>query len=112
MVIDKDTSGYTHTKTVYLTTFHSVKGLEFDYVFVPLLLNNIFPDTDAVANAVTKEEAYSNEIKLLYVAVTRSKGNLYMSYHGTLSSLFPETSQNYDKEYLEWMGMKFWKLVA
>jgi len=101
MVIDKDTSGYTHTKTVYLTTFHSVKGLEFDYVFVPLLLNNIFPDTDAVANAVTKEEAYSNEIKLLYVAVTRSKGNLYMSYHGTLSSLFPETSQNYDKEYLE-----------
>jgi len=84
-----------------LTTFHSVKGLEFDYVFVPLLLNNIFPDSDAVANAVTKEEVYSNEIKLLYVAVTRSKGNLYMSYHGTLSSLFPETSQNYDKEYLE-----------
>lgn len=99
-VIDKDTPGYAHTKTVYLTTFHAAKGLEFDNVFVPLLLNDIFPDTDAVANAVTKEEAYSDEVKLLYVAVTRSKYGLYMSYHGTLSFLFPKTSTNYDKEYL------------
>lgn len=94
--IDKDTPGYAHVKTVYLTTFHSAKGLEFDNVFVPFLTDDKLPDTETVVNAASQEEAYSDEIKLLYVAATRSKFGLYMSYSGTLSPLFPKDADSYD----------------
>lgn len=94
--IDKDTPGYAHIKTVYLTTFHAAKGLEFDNVFVPFLTDDKLPDFDILANAVSKEEVYADEIKLLYVAATRSKYGLYMTFSGTLTPLFPEDSDNYD----------------
>ena len=94
--IDKDTPGYAHIKTVYLATFHAAKGLEFDNVFVPFLTDDKLPDPDTVANAVSEEDAYVDEIKLLYVATTRSKYGLYMTYSGTLSPLFPEDSDSYD----------------
>lgn len=94
--IDKDTPGYAHIKTVYLTTFHAAKGLEFDNVFVPFLTDDKFPDPDTVANAVSEQDAYVDEIKLLYVAATRSKYGLYMTYSGTLSPLFPKNSDSYD----------------
>lgn len=94
--IDKNTPGYAHIKTVYLATFHSAKGLEFDNVFVPYLSMDKFPDPDTVSSAVSEEDVYANEIKLLYVAATRSKYGLYMTYSGTLSLLFPEDSTNYD----------------
>lgn len=94
--IDKETPGYAHVKTVYLTTFHSAKGLEFDNVFVPFLSEDKLPDPDAIAAAVSKTDAYSDEIKLLYVAATRSKYGLYMTYHGTLTPLFPKSSAHYD----------------
>ena len=94
--IDKDTPGYAHVKTIYLTTFHAVRGLEFENVFVPDLTDNKLPDPETVTNAVSEEVAYADEIKLLYVAATRSKYGLYMSYSGTLSPLFPEDANSYD----------------
>ncbi|MCL2284069.1 MAG: AAA family ATPase [Fibromonadales bacterium] len=94
--IDKDTPGYAHTKIIYLTTFHAAKGLEFENVFVPFLSEDKFPSQDIVATAVSKDEMFSDEIKLLYVAATRSKYGLYMSYHGTLSPLFPKNSTKCD----------------
>jgi superfamily I DNA/RNA helicase len=95
-IIDKNTPGYANTKTVYLTTFHSAKGLEFENVFVPFLSEDKFPDPDVMTVAVSRDEMFANELKLLYVAATRSKYGLYMSYHGTLSFLFPKNSTNYD----------------
>lgn len=94
--IDKDTPGFAHIKTVYLTTFHAAKGLEFDNVFVPFLADDKFPDPETVENAVSTDEAYSDELKLLYVAATRSKYGLYMTYSGSLTPLFPIDSDNYD----------------
>ena len=94
--IDKGTPGYAHVKTVYLATFHAAKGLEFENVFVPFLSNDKFPDPDTVTKAVSKDEAYSDELKLLYVAATRSKYALYMTYSNTLSPLFPAESDSYD----------------
>ncbi len=94
--IDKDMSEYLHTNQVYLTAFHSAKGLEFDNVFVPFLIDSKFPDPDGIAKSISKDEAYADEIKLLYVAVTRSKYGLYLSYSGNLSPLVPEASNNYD----------------
>jgi superfamily I DNA/RNA helicase len=94
--INKETTGYAHAKTIYLTTFHSSKGLEFDNVFIPFLTEGIFPDKDTIDKAISDKEVYADEIKLLYVAATRSKYGLYMSYHDTLSPLFPVSSGNYD----------------
>ncbi|KNY24785.1 3'-5' exonuclease [Pseudobacteroides cellulosolvens] len=94
--INKDTPGFAHLKKVYLTTYHAAKGLEFDNVFIPYLTVDKLPDPDTVSSAVSEEDAYADEIKLLYVAATRSKYGLYMTYSGTLSPLFPEDSDSYD----------------
>jgi superfamily I DNA/RNA helicase len=95
-VIDRKTPGYSHIKTVYLTTFHAAKGLEFESVFVPFLSSDKFPDPVTVSSAISEDEAYANEIKLLYVAATRSKFGLYMTYSGALTPLFPVGADSYD----------------
>ena len=94
--IDKDYSDPYNSKKIYLSTFHAVKGLEFDNVLVPYLSEDIFPDPDTIANSISIEEACADEIKLLYVAATRSKYGLYMTYCGTLTPLFPQDSDAYD----------------
>lgn len=94
--IDRETPGFSHLKEVYLSTYHSAKGLEFDNVFIPFLDSEKFPDPSIVSDAVSKEDAYADEIKLLYVAATRSKYGLFMTYSGTLSPLFPENSDSYE----------------
>ena len=66
--INRETPGFAHLKEVYLTTYHAAKGLEFDNVFIPYLAEDKFPDSDTVSSAVSIEEAYADEIKLLYVA--------------------------------------------
>lgn len=100
-IIDKNRAGFANAKDVYLSTFHAVKGLEFENVFIPFLSDENFPDKEILENATSKERALADELKLLYVAATRSKYGLFMSYHGNLSPLFPESSTNYDKVYGE-----------
>jgi len=95
-VINKDQAGFATVKGVYLSTYHSVKGLEFENVFVPFLTEGVFPDPDTIQNAVDEQASLADELKLLYVAVTRSKYGLLMSYHKELSHLFPRESDNYE----------------
>ena len=99
--INKDTPGFAHIKGVYLSTFHAAKGLEFENVFVPFLNDRKLPDPDAVAQAVSEDDAYADEIKLLYVAATRSKYGLYMTYSSTLTPLFPVGTESVDYFYEE-----------
>lgn len=94
--IDRDTPGFPDSKEIYLATFHAAKGLEFDHVFIPYLTKDRLPDPDTVSGAVSREDAYADEIKLLYVAATRSRYGLYMTYSGTLSPLFPMDCDTYD----------------
>ena len=94
--IDKNTPGYAESKTVYVSTYHAAKGLEFNNVYVPLLNEEHFPDRGTVEKATDEKIAYADEIKLLYVAATRSKFGLFMTYHGTLSPLFPVDVDSYD----------------
>ena len=94
--IDKDTPGFAHIKGVYLTTFHASKGLEFENVFIPFLNDSKIPDPNIVAQSVSDEDAYASEIKLLYVAATRSKYGLYMTYSSQLTPLFPIDAKTFD----------------
>lgn len=95
-LINKNTPDFSDKKIIYISTYHSVKGLEFDYVFIPFLNSDSFPNQNAVEAAVNPDIAYGDELKLLYVAATRSKYGLYMTYSGELSALFPKSSINYD----------------
>ena len=59
---------------VTLSTIHSVKGLEFEYVFVVALEENIFPNEGRIINNFEMEE----ERRIAYVAFTRAKSKLYL----------------------------------
>src|SRR5205809_595476 len=59
-----------------LSTIHSAKGLEWNTVFVIWLVDGRFPSYQNLHDGEEIEE----ERRLLYVAVTRAKEHLYLSY--------------------------------
>ena len=59
-----------------LSTIHQAKGLEFDVVFVVMLCDGLFPS----ARSVESEEGEEEERRLFYVAITRARNELYLSY--------------------------------
>jgi len=61
---------------VTLMTIHSAKGLEFPVVFITGLEEGLFP----VSGALNAEEDMEEERRLFYVAVTRAKEKLYISF--------------------------------
>ncbi|MCJ7596405.1 MAG: UvrD-helicase domain-containing protein [Desulfobacterales bacterium] len=61
-----------------LSTVHSAKGLEWPIVIVIWVMDGYFPP----AKAISSEEGIEEERRLLYVAATRAKDQLYMSYPG------------------------------
>ena len=61
---------------VSLMTIHSVKGLEFDNVFVTGMEEEIFPHYNSI-NEGTRD-AIEEERRLCYVAITRAKKNLWL----------------------------------
>jgi DNA helicase II / ATP-dependent DNA helicase PcrA len=63
-------------RPVVLSTIHSAKGLEFDAVFVIQCLDGILPSSYSVRSS----EALDEELRLLYVALTRARRELFISY--------------------------------
>jgi DNA helicase-2/ATP-dependent DNA helicase PcrA len=59
-----------------LSTIHQAKGLEFDAVFVIMLCDGMFPSTRSMESNEGEEE----ERRLFYVAITRAKNELYLTY--------------------------------
>jgi DNA helicase-2/ATP-dependent DNA helicase PcrA len=59
-----------------LSTIHQAKGLEFDVVFVIMLCDGLFPSEWSLDSPEGEEE----ERRLLYVAITRARNELYLSY--------------------------------
>ena len=74
---------------VSLMTIHSVKGLEFDYVFVVGMEEGIFPHVNSMYDSHELEE----ERRLCYVAITRAKEKLYL-VNSRMRMLFGQTSAN------------------
>ncbi len=61
---------------VLLMTIHSAKGLEFNYVYIAGLEENLFPSQMALMSREELEE----ERRLFYVAVTRAKKQVVLTY--------------------------------
>ena len=64
---------------VSLMTIHAAKGLEFPYVFVVGMEENLFPS----AMSITSRQDLEEERRLFYVAVTRAEIQLTLSYAAT-----------------------------
>ena len=61
---------------IRLSTIHQAKGLEFDVVFIIMLCDGMFPS----ARSMETEEGEEEERRLFYVAITRARNELYLSY--------------------------------
>ena len=59
-----------------LSTIHSAKGLEWNSVFIIYALEGRFPTMRSVAS----DEEIEEERRLMYVACTRAKDNLFITY--------------------------------
>ncbi len=75
-----------YQNAVTLSTIHSAKGLEWDTVIIPGLSDGQFPNPyfcevkdDDLQRTKTKAK-YNDELKKLYVAATRTKSNLVLTY--------------------------------
>ncbi|TPR53854.1 ATP-dependent helicase [Metamycoplasma neophronis] len=85
--VEDDAASY-----VSLMTVHNAKGLEFDYVFIAGLSENIFPLKRAIILSPQKDftflkdqteenpEGLEEERRLAYVAMTRAKKRLFLSF--------------------------------
>jgi DNA helicase II / ATP-dependent DNA helicase PcrA len=66
-------------EAVQLMTVHSSKGLEFDAVFITGIEEGLFPHENSLSDADGVEE----ERRLMYVAITRARQRLYLSFSQT-----------------------------
>lgn len=64
------------TEQIKLSTIHQAKGLEFDVVFLIMLCDGLFPS----ARSLNSPEGEEEERRLLYVAITRARNEIYLSY--------------------------------
>ena len=81
------------TKTgVAISTFHSLKGLEFNNVYAICLDNEIFPNFPLIESKCyserTKQMLREAETRLWYVVITRAKNNLSIYYKEDNPSIY------------------------
>ncbi|NYC05621.1 3'-5' exonuclease [Clostridium beijerinckii] len=76
---DIETLNFNDIDKPTILTYHSSKGLQFDHVFVTCCDNNKI--------YATKDNDELNYRNSLFVACTRTKGRLYVTYCGTLNEL-------------------------
>jgi DNA helicase-2/ATP-dependent DNA helicase PcrA len=84
---------------VRLMTVHSSKGLEFNHVFVVGLEQDLFPHKN-IGNRKRSKEEEEEERRLFYVAVTRARTYLHLSY-AELRTIFGQKQINAPSEFLQ-----------
>jgi len=73
---EDDQAAQADSERIRLSTIHQAKGLEFDVVFAIMLCDGLCPSSRAIESLDGEEE----ERRLFYVAITRAKTELYLSY--------------------------------
>lgn len=76
LLTDQDSEDKENNDRVSLMTIHQAKGLEFPFVFVAGLEENLFPSIQSLHSREDLEE----ERRLFYVAITRAMKRLTLSY--------------------------------
>jgi DNA helicase II / ATP-dependent DNA helicase PcrA len=81
---------------IQLMTVHSAKGLEFDAVFITGIEEGLFPHEQSLNDADGVEE----ERRLMYVAITRARKRLYLSFSQT-RMLHGQTRYNVKSRFID-----------
>ena len=76
LLTDQDKESKDDSNKVTLMTVHSAKGLEFPYVFVVGLEEQLFPSMMSGES----QESLEEERRLFYVAITRAEKRLFLSF--------------------------------
>lgn len=76
LLTDADTDDEDDHNKVSLMTVHAAKGLEFDYIFIAGMEEGLFPS----GMLTGREEEIEEERRLFYVALTRAKKRVTISY--------------------------------
>ncbi len=82
-------------QALQLMTVHSAKGLEFDAVFISGLEEGLFPHD----NSLNEADGVEEERRLMYVALTRARRQLYLS-HAQTRMLHGQTRYNIASRFL------------
>jgi DNA helicase-2/ATP-dependent DNA helicase PcrA len=91
-----------NSDAVKLMTIHAAKGLEFSCVFVGGVEETLFPN----AMAINTREELEEERRLFYVAVTRAKQKLWITY-ANARYRFGQLVQNEPSRFLDEMPEEF-----
>jgi DNA helicase-2/ATP-dependent DNA helicase PcrA len=105
LITDQDNDDKDNLNKVTMMTIHAAKGLEFPYVYIVGLEENLFPSQLAVHSREELEE----ERRLFYVALTRAEKKVQLSYAtsrwrwGQLTDCEPSRFlQDINEDYLDW----------
>ncbi len=94
----------TEKDVVKIMTVHTAKGLEFDTVFVCGLVEGLFP-----SRRLKNEDELEEERRLLYVAITRARRELYLTRYlyknGNFSSQPSCFLADIDSSLMEYIGV-------
>jgi len=82
---------------VKLMTVHASKGLEFDYVFITGLEEDLFPH-QRMGSTKNKEDN-EEERRLFYVAITRARKKVFLTYANT-RTIFGSTQTNTPSQFI------------
>ena len=107
LITDADVQDKDAADKVSLMTIHAAKGLEFPYVYIVGMEENLFPSVQSLGSRADLEE----ERRLFYVALTRAEKKVTISYAenryrwGNLTICEPSRFiDEIDKQYLEFPG--------
>ena len=80
MSLTSDADDENQEDSVVLSTIHAAKGLEYKVVFIMGLEENLFPSIRDAESSADEKNKMEEERRLAYVAITRAKERLFMSY--------------------------------
>lgn len=87
---------------VKLMTVHASKGLEYDYVFIAGLEQDLFPHQKMNENDMSQSES-EEERRLFYVALTRARKKVFLSY-AQLRTIYGAQKVNLPSEFISDIG--------
>lgn len=96
LLSDTDKESGKEPNAVHMMTVHAAKGLEFPVVFVVGMEETLFPHS----RSIDTEEGVEEERNLCYVAITRAREKLHLSYCSE-RSLFGQVQMNDPSRFLE-----------
>jgi superfamily I DNA/RNA helicase/SOS-response transcriptional repressor LexA len=89
---------------VHLLSMHSIKGLEYDIVFAANLNKSVIPFKSEDNDLISRER------KLLYVAMTRAKKQLYLMSSDEPSPFIKEINHKYLRKFKADEKLEFYKV--